>query len=492
MHEMLRQYADAQAAQHPALRAHALERHSRYYLQWLHEQIPSLLNAEQPEAMALIEEDFENVRAGWLWAMAHQEFALLGAAMSGLFHFCHIRSRVLDGVQLLQPCVDQLQAQGVLAVDADPGHRQFLGMLLARIGGLYTNVSSAEGLPLLYQSLQYLNDPCERAFVLQCLGGALSVRGDWARAEAPLRESLILSRARDDLLVQGNALFRLTYIARLRGDILQALALAQECLAVFRASGRPSGISHLLAEVGYLELISGDYEPAKAHLLESLPISRRLGYPIGEANALRYLGFIAWGKGDLEEAVAYMQAALTIHRRVGVAIQIGFALTYLVEVLNDCDVPQQALQYGLESVALARTLLNEELLYSSLRVLGGAQIENSDFAAARLSLKEALSLAWSSEDLSSLLKNIYSQSDLLVRESHFHTAVKAAVVRCQVLEWLVLLQHHPACWQIYKDKAVRLEAEVAAVLPTDQVAAARKRGKTLTLDEVVQFLLRQT
>jgi hypothetical protein len=141
---------------------------------------------------------------------------------------------------------------------------------------------------------------------------------------------------------------------------------------------------------------------------------------------------------------------------------------------------------------MARTLQNKDLLYSSLRMLGGTQIENGDFAAARRSLMEALSLAWSSKDLGSLSSNLYFQSDLSVRASRFHTDDEAAAERCQALEWLVLLQHHPTCWQVYKDKAARLAAEVAATLPANQVAAAQKRGKALTLEEVIQFLLQQT
>ena len=58
MHEMLRQFADEQAGQHPATRVDAQARHSRYYLHWLQQLIPQLVNAGQSEAMALIEEDF--------------------------------------------------------------------------------------------------------------------------------------------------------------------------------------------------------------------------------------------------------------------------------------------------------------------------------------------------------------------------------------------------------------------------------------------------
>jgi tetratricopeptide (TPR) repeat protein len=492
MHEMLRQFADAQAAQHPAARKAALQRHSRYYLQWLHELIPPLLDARQSDTMALIDEDFANVRAAWLWATEHQDFALLAAAMDGIFHYCHIRLRILDGVLLLKRCADQLQPHLVPVADDDPAQHRFWGMLHARMGGLYTNSANPEGLALLQQSLEYLDDPCDRAFVLAALGGALTWRGELTAAEAPLHESLMLSRECGDLLVQGNALFRLCIIASTRGDYQQALALAREGLVVFRALGRPSGIAHMLVEVGHLETILGNYEAGAAHAQESLPISRRLGYAVGEVFALRCLGLIAWGKGELEKAVAYMQEALAIQRSNGVATQIGYALVSLAEVLNDCGVPEQVLQYSLESVTLARTLQNKQLLYDSLYVLGGAQIENGDFLAAHRSLMESLSLAWSSKDLASQLSNLYAQSNLLVRTTPFHTTEESVAAYCQALEWLVLLQYHPSCWQVYKDKAARLASEIAATLPAAQVAVAQERGKALSLDEVIQSQLQQT
>jgi len=77
----------------------------------------------------------------------------------------------------------------------------------------------------------------------------------------------------------------------------------------------------------------------------------------------------------------------------------------------------------------------------------------------------------------------------LFEESRFHPANEAVAVACQALEWLIFLQDHQTTWQVYKDKALRLAAEIAATLPPDQVAAAQARGKTLTLDEAVKSLL---
>jgi hypothetical protein len=59
----------------------------------------------------------------------------------------------------------------------------------------------------------------------------------------------------------------------------------------------------------------------------------------------------------------------------------------------------------------------------------------------------------------------------------------------KALEILALVVQHRATWQVYKDKAARLLAELETGLPPEVVAAAQERGKTRTLEEVVAEIL---
>jgi len=47
----------------------------------------------------------------------------------------------------------------------------------------------------------------------------------------------------------------------------------------------------------------------------------------------------------------------------------------------------------------------------------------------------------------------------------------------------------PATWQIYKDKAAQLQAEIEGALPAEVRTAAIARGQSCTLEELVNALL---
>ena len=176
-----------------------------------------------------------------------------------------------------------------------------------------------------------------------------------------------------------------------------------------------------------------------------------------------------------------MQRALAIDRSTGAAANIAYTLGNLAEVLNDCGLPQQALQYGLEGVAMARTLQNKELLHVSLRILGNVQTHNGDFVGARRSLMESLPLASSNHDVDALVRNLHAQAELLFEESRFHPANEAVAAACQALEWLVFVQDpYNYLADLQRQSASTCgSGRVAATLPAESSRSrARKRQNT--------------
>ena len=57
------------------------------------------------------------------------------------------------------------------------------------------------------------------------------------------------------------------------------------------------------------------------------------------------------------------------------------------------------------------------------------------------------------------------------------------------LELLVLVMSHPKSWQMGKDQAAPLVAELKAKLPPEVVVAALERGRARDLEKTVQELL---
>jgi hypothetical protein len=59
----------------------------------------------------------------------------------------------------------------------------------------------------------------------------------------------------------------------------------------------------------------------------------------------------------------------------------------------------------------------------------------------------------------------------------------------RALELLASPLHHPASWQIFKERAARLLAELEIELPSEVVSAALERGQVRKLADVVTEIL---
>jgi predicted ATPase len=485
MHQLLRQFAGAQLAQRPAEQVAALGRHSRYYLGLLQAQCDALLDARQQGALAVIGADFDNVGAAWRWAAEHQEYVALGVALDGLFRFSEIRGQIHDGVMLLEYAAAQLQAQG--AMDDAPEHRQLLGRVLARLGAIYAEVSDPKhATQFLEQSLAYDLEPRDMALVLGRLGQVAIHQGNKTMAEAWLHESLAISQACGDLHGQAYALNGLGDVSGARGDYVQNRRLGLESLAICRTLGAPDRIAQMLTAIAITECFLGEYETASAHWQESLAICRALGYRHGEAGALANLGWGMWCSGkDFDEAAATIQKALAIYQDTGHSYGNITCLADLALLASTIGNHQKANQLGHEAVALGRTLQNSQVLSYSLACLGAVLLNVGDLPAARRALVEALDLMWAIHYVLYMPGVLFHLAKLIDKESRVGQAEAVVEARCQALEVLAFLRHHPMCWQVFKDKAAQLQPEIEAHVPAQAAAAALARGKTRSLEEIV-------
>jgi hypothetical protein len=61
----------------------------------------------------------------------------------------------------------------------------------------------------------------------------------------------------------------------------------------------------------------------------------------------------------------------------------------------------------------------------------------------------------------------------------------------RAVELLALVVHHPATWQVTRDRAHRLLAELAGMIPPDRAASAQEHGSQLSVDAVVADIVNQ-
>src|SRR5690606_38170318 len=78
-------------------------------------------------ALATLERDLENCRAGWRWAASHGAPDLLRSALRTLLDFCDHRGRYADGIALFEGALSSP------AVERDPGLRRRLLSVIAHL-----------------------------------------------------------------------------------------------------------------------------------------------------------------------------------------------------------------------------------------------------------------------------------------------------------------------------------------------------------------------
>jgi predicted ATPase/DNA-binding winged helix-turn-helix (wHTH) protein len=148
--------------------------------------------------------------------------------------------------------------------------------------------------------------------------GVLGVeQGDYAAADALIRESLEIARQLGDAQGAGVSLNALAVSARDQGDIQGARLLFEESLTVWREVGDPKAVASVVSNLANIVKLQGDNTRARSLYAECLSIFSGLGDRTGVAWSMNYQGDVARDQGDPAAARALYEQSLQIFRELG-------------------------------------------------------------------------------------------------------------------------------------------------------------------------------
>jgi len=485
--ETVRQFAAEQGATDEQEHRQAQTQHSRYYLTRLGEQEMRLQGQQQRTGLDTIRADFENIGIAWRWAVQQREFTILAPAVHALFLFCEVRGHYREGVTLFANAAAELTA--AIAADAapQPTLQPLCGQMLLRLGACEVMLSDYQnGEQHLQDGLPHVTMDWERAFALAYLGIVDGDRGELTLARTRVRASLAISQQSND---SAGAAHALHWLSVGESDSTEAHHLLGESLALWRKVGRPDRIADVLNDLGWHTSCLGDYPQANAYWREGLELCEQLELLNGKAWVLDCMGFTAWCQGEMAFADQYIQEALTIYSDLGRQSAIGMCKAELALVLVSARQVGRAVVLAQEAVTITREVNSQMMLTLSLNYLGAALIAAGDSVAARHTLLEAIQRAWSHQYFYNLMTAFYYFAELLVLESNAADLPIRADHRRFALELLSCVRTQPATWQIFKDKAAQLQAEIEDALPAELRATAIAQGQSRTLGEMVSTLL---
>src|SRR4051794_24606436 len=358
------------------------------------------------------------------------------------------------------------------------------------------------------------------------LGAALLVQGELAAAEPPLQEAINLSRATADDIVLQTALGNLALCRRDCGDIDGALSIFAEEESICRRRGNTTGLQASLGNRSQLLRQRGDYAGALALMGEQEELCRSIGDSTGVARALVGQGTVHSDLGDptaaLQNFVAFRELCEQLGDLRGVAEgsinevntlrQIGRRdeaadraeqAETLIRRLSDepllariLDARSRAAidegrwddgrRLATEAVLTARSCGAIAVLMLALGMLGTAERELGDLAAARAAHDEEESLARRLGDTGAVATALVNQASVDIVAGDLGAALGRYAEAEPVLRQLgVQMALLPLCsnrWQVH----ARLGDTTAAI--DDLVAGGRSAAAIGSLTQSQQML----
>lgn len=156
-----------------------------------------------------------------------------------------------------------------------------------------------------------------RGRVLFAAGVLAGEQGDYASADALIRESLDIARQLRDQQGAAVSLNALAVIARDRGDVPVARALFEASLDLWRELGDRKAVARSLSNLANVVKLQKDFARARLLYTECLSIFRELGDRTGIAWSMNHEGDVAREQGDSAAARTLYEQALAIFRELG-------------------------------------------------------------------------------------------------------------------------------------------------------------------------------
>jgi predicted ATPase/class 3 adenylate cyclase/uncharacterized protein HemY len=473
--ELIRQYAEEKLKEDPALCEQIQSQHCLYYAEFLTRREEVLKRAEQREALWEIQEEIENVRASWNWAVEHERLEALSQALGSLHLYLDRKSRFQEGVEILE--------SAIIRVRSTRQHDVLLGRLLARQGMFCFRLGRYErARGLLEESLALFSqrdDLSERALILSNLGSVAEAFGSYEQAQKLHEESLVLRRGIGDRWATALSLNNLGNLAYRLGEYPKAKSLYQESLALKKEIGDRKGTASSLNNLGNVAMALGEYAEAKQLYQESIAIKREMGDEWGLGLSLMNLGQVTEALQEHREAEKLYQESLALFREIGDRQGIASSLSNLGNLLSALGEHVQARQLYQESLALRRETGDRLGTVYCLNDLGSVAMDLGQEAEAQGHLGEALRTALTIQAVPAILASLSEMARFLAHSGEKERAV----------ELLALALHHPAGDQGTKDGAQRLLEKLKSELPADVVSKAEQKGQALAPEKTAHEIL---
>jgi predicted ATPase/DNA-binding SARP family transcriptional activator/Tfp pilus assembly protein PilF len=534
LHELIRQFAEAQLQTDPQLVDQTRQRHRDFFITLLEARTAGVKGGRQFETLAEIEADIDNVRLAWRGAVTNRQAEAIERSAECLFVYYLYRNGYDEGQSEFRRAIAAFAALPDAQADdswlqelAIPAQKQNLvGFLLAGLGYFLAHRRNLQkGQMLLGQALALLRrtgpvDRRKEAFALLWLGWVLYFQGQLIEGKRYARESLTLLTEAADHWGEGWALLLLGNCLR-DGRPAEAAGVYQTGLTLCRESKDQIVLSYLSLNMGIATKELGHYVQAQPYIDQAVTINEKLDNILGLGYALFSRGRLEIPQGKYRQAITTLQQALTYFNKVG-TIHASRAQVYLGlahHLQGDYDLAVQLYGQALEGLKVANSKLE---LTRCLNGLGCLAYDQGKLHQAEQFQRESLALLQETEPEPALVaatlcylghvivasgehrqgeaRDYFRQALELATEHQLaplalDVCVGVARLRAQTgkreqaVELLALAARHEASTFETRERARQYLAELLDQLPSEVRQAARARGQRLDWRQTAKHLI---
>lgn len=225
------------------------------------------------------------------------------------------------------------------------------------------------------------------------LGIVCARRGDYDAAITQYEAAIALCDKLDDPVNRRKHLSNLGIIYRRLGRFNEAETCFLEALRTERLIGLRSGEANTLVNLGALSRQRGDLDAAEAYFERALALHTELAHPDGIAKSEGFLGMVYQQKGEYEAAMARYAVALAHSERIADRLTAAVWRQNLAETALAAGDPDAATDYNAPALDTFRQLQSKSYTASALMTRAQILHAQNQYAAARLALDEAITLA---------------------------------------------------------------------------------------------------
>ncbi|MBC8171001.1 MAG: protein kinase [Anaerolineae bacterium] len=390
MHVLLHQYAAEKFDTCCGEGADIVNRHMTFYARMLHEVEPTFNGNRENAIVEMIDDDLENIRAAWRYALENSHWAELDQIQRSIMYYYLARSMLLEGANSFRELAEVLEKAGQAHTDVYWRARSNQAWLAGRQGDYETVVELSDQ---AYHYFEGTNNGEEICVALNNLSYARMMQGEYETAEDYARNAFKLAEERHYAYPRYMSLANLGYAMYLHGNYDDARQIYEQLnndpdAKDYSSSGRAYGLNNL----GEIMQATGEFETANRLYAEAYTMFKATNHRRGMAFTSNNLAGVSTVQGKYEEAQAIYEEAYKLNREIGDRNGIGHSLSALGNVeFYRRNIDGAEYKYR-ESLAIRRQMGDRRGIADSLHDLGDAALAKHQFIEAEKLYTESLEI----------------------------------------------------------------------------------------------------